>query len=281
VAAAVAAAVACGTAPARAASCADTDLRLTFPPDGAENVATDALPQALYSVNSEYLDEPVVFEHVGGKREELIADYEKNEHILKIVPAEPLAAGDEYVIEWPGLRGYGNAQKGAGKTVRFEVGAGPDQASPEFDGLIGVDWDIDREHDDCADSRVERNVFTLALAPADDDGGRDSLQLVVYQTRGPELAPGVRKPLPVMPLPPPDEDAELRIDIDGSAGDVCFAALVRDLSGKVSSGASHEVCTRTRRPPFFYGCSTPAAAPHGGASLAALLLLASLGRRRT
>jgi hypothetical protein len=43
--------------------------------------------------------------------------------------------------------------------------------------------------------------------------------------------------------------------VNSAVGRICFAALVRDLTGKISNGGDTEVCVRTTRPPFFNGCA--------------------------
>jgi MYXO-CTERM domain-containing protein len=63
-------------------------------------------------------------------------------------------------------------------------------------------------------------------------------------------------------------------------GRICFAALVRDLTDKISGGGDSEVCVQTTRPPFFNGCAfVPTGRDGTGLGLGALGLLL-VGRRR-
>jgi hypothetical protein len=63
-------------------------------------------------------------------------------------------------------------------------------------------------------------------------------------------------------------------------GRICFAALVRDLTGKISTGGEREVCADVTRPPFFNGCAVaPRSSRSAGFWLVALALLVALWRR--
>jgi MYXO-CTERM domain-containing protein len=64
-------------------------------------------------------------------------------------------------------------------------------------------------------------------------------------------------------------------------GNVCFAGLVRDTTGKISNSAAQEVCVKTVTPPFFRGCSVAPGVGGGrevGWAWAGVLLV--LGTRR-
>ncbi len=264
-------------APAVAAPCGRPDVLDAFPPDGAAGVPTDATLSAHYDVTADWVDEGVDLDR-GTDTVALTPTWDANEGLLSVVPPGGLVAGDDYVVHWPSLRGINTATKGRAKDVQFSVGAGPDQAAPSFAGVTGVDWDVDRERDDCTDNIEERYRFDIALAPASDDGGKDALELVVFQTAG----PGIDGPQPVRVSHMPAEGT-VRIvrSIDSATGHVCFAAIARDLTGKTSEGGSRETCVDTVAPPFFYGCST-APAGRGGTSwlVLALGIAAAAWRRR-
>lgn len=265
---------------AAAAPCNKPDLRDAIPPDGANTVPTNATLSARYATNATYLDEEVSFEHVGVGEQTVNPNYNEAEGILQFVPDPPLVAGDSYVITWPRLRGLNASNLGKGATVHFTVGTTSDEAPPTFAGLTGLDWDVDRYDDECTDSLEDRYVFDFELAPASDDGGRESLTLLVFQTKGENVDPNAPDPVLVRRIPPSGERAHLTKTIDDGAGEVCFAAITRDLTGKTSSGAN-EICTETVKPPFFEGCSIG----HRGSSRSALvfaIVLSGLllGRRR-
>lgn len=266
-------------AAARAAPCNRPDVIDTVPPDEAENVPLNATLSALYPAAADYLDENVVFEQVGGDTLDLLGKYNENEGILSIEPPFGLEAGADYRIEWPELRGFGSATKGRGARVDFTAGDSEDVASPEFEGVTGVRWDLERNRDSCTDSVENRYVFHLDLAEAKDDGGRESLTLVVFQTRGPAI--GDPEPVRVQRLPEPGERARVELAQQDAVGRICFAAIVRDLVGQASASGSTEVCAKTVEPPFFVGCRASRGRTRGsGVFLSATFLAAILPLRR-
>jgi hypothetical protein len=269
-------------APARAQDCARPDVVDTVPIDGARDVPVNAALVARYAITAEYFKEEVRFGPVGDEPLSLVGSYVRDEQLLTVVPPEPLAPGVEYEIEWPGLRGLFSASKGRSRKVRFTAGSAADAEPPRFDGLAGFDWDYEREKDDCTDRVEERFVFDFDVGFAEDDGGRDSLSLVVFQTRGPHVAPDAPKPIHVGRFPAPGQRVRLIDTVANATGSVCYAALARDSTGMPSSGGE-ERCATTVEPPFFYGCSAVPGRVTSAAALgfAAALLLASRGRRRT
>jgi hypothetical protein len=258
--------------PASAGTCALPDLAETMPPDGAQTVPTNAILSARYATTADYLGETVVLQHVGKEDRNVPATWAASEGILSIVPPAPLVTGDEYVVKWPGLRGLNSANLGRGKDVRFRVGA-EDKEPPKFAGLGAIEWDVEREKDTCTDAVEDRYVFNVDVGLASDDGGADSLTLLVYQTSG--SGPSVSGPTPILVQRVPARGEKLRIvrALDSGVGKVCFSAIVRDLTGKVSSG-SGETCVQTVEPPFFYGCAAARTGRGGvvllGAAIAAL-----------
>ena len=263
---------------AQAAPCGKPDLLDALPPDGADGVPTDATPSAIYAHTADYLGEDVPLEDSTGTQVPAKVSFDSAEGILTLTPDAPLAAGKAYTAHWPQLRGIATASKGRGRDVTFTVGSGPDGAAPSFDGVTGVHWDVQRKRDDCTDSIEERFVFDLDLAPADDDSGRDALALVVFQTSGPGLdAPA---PVDVRAMPSKNTVRVIRT-VDEATGHVCFAALVRDLTGKTLASANRTVCVDTIKPPFFYGCRVAGGRRAGGSGWLALALGAfALGWRR-
>jgi hypothetical protein len=272
---------------ARADDCATADLLDTFPPDAGTGVPTDAVLTAHYAPNAQYGGETVTLQHGTAPKETVDAVFDETQGLLSVTPVVPLVSGDRYAIEWPGLRGIDTASIGTGATVTFRVGDGPDVSAPIFAGLTKVRWDVKRERDECTSSFEDRFVFDLTPGAATDDAGTRNLALVVFQTKGPRVdQSGTREQVQISPLPKPGEAVRVALPIADAEGDVCFAALVRDLTGKVSS-ADREACTHTTAPPFFYGCSVARASsvrwpPGLAASLAfALSLLARRRHRRT
>jgi hypothetical protein len=253
------AALACGlgvgaAAPAaRATSCARPDLLDTVPADKATGVPPNASLFAHYDASAEYLGEHVVLTAKGGMPEVVKVEFQDTQGLLTFAPPEPLAPGD-YTLAWPGLRGLNVGSPGRGVIVTFTVGSNPDVAPPTFDGLTGIGWDLERRNNDCTGSLENRMRFDLTLGPADDDGGRDGLTLVVFQTAGGAVDGG---PVPVLTqaMPAAGAQAQVRLPVADATGHVCFSALAQDLTGKNSNGASHEVCVETTAPPFFRGCA--------------------------
>lgn len=266
---------------ASAAPCGRPDLIETFPTDGATGVPTNAQLSARYAPAAQYVDEEVPFEHVGVGSEMGVVQFDSNEGLLTLSPAVPLEATESYRIKWPALRGISTAILGSGADVTFSAGSSPDTAAPTFAGVKSVDWDVERSNDDCTDSAEDRFLFDLGLAPASDDAKNDMLTLVVFQTAGPGITGGSPAPVLVQRFPESGSSVQVRRSIDSASGNVCFAALVRDSVGQVSSSAEHEVCTKTVKPPFFYGC-TAAGQPGSprGLWLPALACSLLLARRR-
>jgi hypothetical protein len=269
--------------PARADDCARPDVVDTMPIDGARGVPTNASLVARYATTAEYFGEEVSFGVVGATPVALTGSYNGAEQLLSVIVPEPLLAGTEYEVEWPGLRGLNTANKGRSRKVRFTAGAVEDVEPPSFDGLVGFDWDYEREQDDCTDRIEERFVFDFDVGVAADDGGRDSLSLVIFQTQGPTVPADAPKPIHVGHFPAPGERVHLVDTVSASTGRVCYAALARDSTGLPSSGGQ-ERCTTTVEPPFFDGCTESGHGRAGAATalaIAAVLIAAGRGRRRT
>jgi hypothetical protein len=266
-------------ATAAAAPCGRPDLVDMVPPDGAVGVATDATLAAHYASNAEYLGEPVVLVTPDGLENGFTAAFDSTEGLLSITPPAPLAAGASYEIRWPAIRGLNAAAPGNGGTAQFTVGGGPDQHPPTFAGVTGIDWDVERSNNECTDAVEERMVFDLDLGTADDDGGRGQLTLLLYQTAGPQLG-DASVPVLAQAMPPEGTPAHVGLPTNRAVGHVCFAALVRDLTGKVSDSGDQEVCAEVTTPPFFRGCSITGGRPTGAGTLPWLLALLVAHRRR-
>jgi hypothetical protein len=270
---------------ARAATCNRPDLKETMPPDGAGGIPINASLFARYATGAEYLGEQIVLEQVSSGQTEVFSgpgspspNWDAVDGLLSITPGAPLSAGELYRVSWPGLRGFGTASKGLSKTIEFTAGSIEDLEPPLFDGIGVVDWDVERATDPCTDAQEERYVFELEVPDASDDGGRDSLMLLVFKTRG----PGVEQPERALLTRLPAAGKRVRITqtIDDGVGEICFAGLVQDLTGKPSGGANRERCVETVEPPFFYGCGLAGGAPRPcWAALAAVVGLAWLRRR--
>jgi len=261
------------------AACNRPDLEFAVPPDAAEDVPPNAKLFARYRATAEYLDEDVTLTGPGGELT-LTGEWSSPETLLSVSPK--LEPGESYTVEWPALRGFSTASKGKGGSVSFTVGTTPDQEAPIFSGLSDVSWDVDRDRDDCTDSLEDRYVFDFELGEASDDGGRDSLMVVLFQTKGPDISSSSPVPVSVQRIPSEGQSMRLRTTLRAGEGDVCFAAVARDLTGQVSASGAKEVCVETVAPPFFEGCSAARRAPGRGALafLSVLLLAAALRRSR-
>jgi hypothetical protein len=267
---------------ARADSCTSPDLIETIPESGATNVPTNAMLFARYVTIAQYLDEPVLFEHPAGVETTVPATFDDTSGLLQITPPMPLTPGDAYVVHWPTLRGIDTATLGSTADLSFTAGSEEDVTPPTFDGITSVTWDVSRTSDSCTGSIDQRYVFTLGLGTAADDGGRDSLTLLVFQTAGSTVDASAPAPVLVQRIPPAGQDAQVTTTVGSGVGHICFAAIVRDLTLKVSTSGS-PVCVDTVAPPFFYGCGTaPARGTRGGlvAFSVAAFALARRARRR-
>jgi len=267
-------------AAAFAAPCGKPDLLDMIPPDQATGVPPNATLAAIYQRSAEYVNEQVVVKTPDGTEQALPASFDSTEGRLSVTPPDLLPPG-EYTVTWPVLRALASATPGLGGQTTFVVGTTFDAEPPAFEGVLGVRWDYEREADDCTDEITQRYVFDVDIGVASDDGGRDGLTLILFQTRGPAADGGS---VPVYARALPDRDgATVRVALVPAdvIGEVCFAGLVRDTTGKISNSADREVCVKTVAPPFFRGCSV---APGGGADSAAcvpaLALLIAVCRRR-
>jgi uncharacterized protein (TIGR03382 family) len=268
------------TGAARAQTCPRPDLLDALPPDGAEQVPTNAHLVARYATNAEYLGESILFGVLGEEPFALVGAFNAADGLVEVIPPGPLRPFTDYGIEWPALRGLGTASLGTGRFVSFRTSDAEDEAPPRFEGVSEVRWSVDRFRDPCTKRREERFAFELELAPVTDDAGRDLLTLVVFQTRGPTIDADA-PPLPVLTRAYPESDrVRLRLAVPDATGRVCFAAIARDLAGRISSSASREVCAQTVAPPFFQGCSASGRPPGSAPWLWLSALLGIMVRRR-
>ena len=248
-------------ASARAAPCGRPDIDATFPPDQAQTVPPNASLAAHYASPATYDDEPVSLTDDAGELVGATVTYDEADSMLRVAPDQALARGS-YRIEWPGLRGVGNSGVGRGRTTSFAVASDTnDAAPPVFAGLTDISWDLSRERDPCLDRLDDRFVFELHVGRGSDDAGVALLSLSAFQTLDP-LSPARAAPSRVGVYPWPNNGVlEVRRPAT-EAGKTCFAAVAQDLVGNVSGGGEREVCVKTKKPPFFEGC-TVATAPGG------------------
>ena len=267
---------------ARADSCTSPDLIETIPQDGAENVPTNAMLFARYATIAQYLGEPVVLEHPAGVDTTVPATFDDTSGLLQITPPMALVPGDSYTVHWPALRGIDTATLGSTSDLTFTAGSEADVSPPTFAGITSVSWDVSRQSDPCNSDIDQRYVFNLGLGAAMDDGGRDSLTLLVFQTSGPSVDSSAPAPVLVQRIPPDGQGVQVTTDV--TVGHICFAAIVRDLTLKASTSGA-PVCVDTVSPPFFYGCGVAPAHRARGLRMvafsAAALAFALRARRRT
>ena len=262
---------------AQADSCTSPDLIETIPADGAQDVPTNAMLFARYVAIAQYSGEAVLFSEAGssGPMMSLTGTFDATSGLLQIQP--PLSPGTSFVVQWPALRGIDTATLGSTVTESLTTGTRADDMPPTFAGLTSIAWDVSRTNDSCTNSVDERYTFDLGLGAASDDGGRDSLTVLVFQTSGPTVDASVL--VQVQRIPPAGQHLHVVRSIGDAVGHVCFAAIVRDLTLKQSTSGS-PVCVDTVAPPFFYGCSAGDARSGSQAAwLAALAALALLRRR--
>jgi hypothetical protein len=254
-----------------------------MPPDGARGVPINAGLFARYAPTAEYLDEEVTLAPAGSAPSSVPATFDRAEGIVRVQPSQ-LLPETSYEIVWPSLRGLGTASSGMGATVNFDTGSSFDTEPPVFGGLAELSWRLERQRDECTDSLEERFVFDFTLRDGSDDGGRDSLTLILFQTKGPTIEPGAPQQIAVLGMPEADASLEVARRVGDATGDICFAAVVRDLTGRISSGAERELCTHTAKPPFFHGCRLAALGvplpKAGSVPLVSAILLVAWRRRR-
>ncbi len=264
---------------ARADSCTSPDLIETIPASGATDVPTNAMLFARYATIAQYLDEPVMFEHPAGVETMVPATFDDTSGLLQITPPMPLTPGDAYVVHWPALRGIDTATLGSTMNLSFTAGSEQDVSPPTFDGITSVTWDVSRNSDSCTGSIDQRYVFTLGLGTAADDGGRDSLTLLVFQTSGSTVDASAPTLVLVQRIPPSGQAAQVTTTLGSGLGHICFAAIVRDLTLKASTSGS-PVCVDTVEPPFFYGCGAATGRGARGGLVALSVAAFALARRK-
>jgi hypothetical protein len=271
-----------GAGVAHAQVCNRPDLVDTLPQDGATGIPLNARLVARYERSAEYLGESVLFGRAGEEPVALPAFFSPSEGLLEVTPPDALEPGTTYDVEWPALRGIATASLGRGARIRFTAGDREDTEPPRFSGVEHVTWRLERRRDPCTDRRDERFVFDLELGEPRDDGGRDALALVVFQTAGPGFGASSGAAPVLTQAMPAGRQATVRLPIEDAVGSVCFAAIVRDLAGQISASGNVEACTETEAPPFFQGCAIGRArrdrSRAGGASL--LLAVAAVYARR-
>jgi MYXO-CTERM domain-containing protein len=239
---------------ARAATCGKPDLVDMVPPDGATDVPPNATLSAHYASSADYLGEDVVLDTPDHVSQALPATFDATEGRLSITPPDPLVVGGTYTVHWPALRGLNAAAPGVGGQATFTVAAALDSAPPAFDGVVGLSWDLERKSNDCTDTIEQRYVFDVDLGAASDDGGRDNLTLLLFQSAG-AAVDGGSVPVLAVALPAAGARPRVALPVGDATGRVCFAGLVRDTTGAVSNSADREACVDTTPPPFFRGCS--------------------------
>ncbi len=263
--------------PVHAQSCAKPDALEGFPAYGSAGVPLNAILSAHYFASAEYDAEPVVLEEIGGERREALGSFNPSEGLLSLDPAGFLKLGMQYVVEWPALRGIGSASRGKSLKVNFSVGNQSDNAPPDFPGIESVHYRLERDQDGCAETVQDRFVFELKLGQPSDETSNQDLTLVVFQTK-PNSS---ESPVPVLTRSfPSNGRVEVSQRIEDGLGNVCFAALVRDLTGKVSASGDRVVCTKTVKPPFFQGCAIAFGRAPRAEVLGFALLLGGLWARR-
>jgi|HubBroStandDraft_4_1064222.scaffolds.fasta_scaffold74993_2 hypothetical protein len=273
---------------ARADSCVAPDLLDTIPADMSTGVPTNASLFAQYQTNAQYQQEPVTVDQYepaadGGMGTEVVtgqaipATFDPTSGLLQITPLAGLTPLDLYVVHWPALSGIDTASLGTSAETHFTAGATEDTQAPSFAGLSSISWNVSRQTDSCNSNIDQRYVFNLGLGSASDQGGRDFLTLLVFQTAGPGVDAGSATPVLVQPIP--SEGQGVTVTTDVQVGHICFAAIVRNLDQQVSTSGP-PVCVDTVSPPFFYSCAVSRGRAPGSAALVALAFVAIARARR-
>ena len=93
-------------------------------------------------------------------------------------------------------------------------------------------------------------IFDLQLGAANDDGGRDGLTLLLFQTAGPLITDAPNR-VHARALPEnPEELVRVSLTTSEAVGRVCFAGILRDMTDKVSNGSDENLCQRHGAPIF-------------------------------
>jgi len=239
-------------APCHAAQCGAADFAASFPPDGARAVPLNGTLSAVYTATADYEDETVSLSNPDATQT-LAASFDPTEHRLSVL-APQLTSNTSYTLSWPALRSLGSATRGKGAEVHFTTGASLDSESPDFAGIRDVQWDLKYVDDACTNDFEPRYRFTFSLGPAADDGGAESLALLLFQSSGRSIGDEGAELVSLGSFPQNGKDASVDLSKADGTGSVCFSALARDLLGRISATASDQHCVKTRSAPFFYGC---------------------------
>jgi hypothetical protein len=259
-----------------AAPCGRPDVDATYPPNDAVDVPPNATLSAHYGAPADYVNEVVTLVGPSGDVPVTIF-FDQAESMLRAQPEVELPSGS-YVVTWPGLRGIATSQ-GLGRTAEFSVGPRRDVEAPRFSGLNGIEWDWVRDEDECTETHEDRFWFDLELGSVSDDVAPSFLSVIVFETRGPNSGSDPEQ-IAVLPMP---KDRSVRVERPAAGGErTCFAAVVRDLTNRVSGGGDEEVCVQTTELPFFDGCSLGARRARGSGAMALLFgsLFVVVRRRR-
>lgn len=239
-------------APCRAADCGKPDFQASFPPDGATTVPLNGTLSAVYATTANYVDETITLTSVGSEQT-LSGSFDATEHRLSAL-APQLAPNTSYTLTWPGLASLSSTDRGKGADVHFTTSASLDSESPEFAGIRDVQWDLKYIDDACTNDVEPRYRFTFSLGAATDDGGAESLALLLFQSSGRSIGDEGAELVSLGPFPRSGKDASVDLPKTDGTGSVCFSGLARDLLGRISATASDSHCVKTRSAPFFYGC---------------------------
>jgi len=249
--------------PCSAAQCGAPAFIASFPPDGATTVPLNGTLSAVYATTANYTDETITLTS-GGSTQTLEGSFDPTEHRLSAL-APQLTPNTCYTLTWPGLASLTSTDRGKGADVHFTTSASLDSESPEFAGIRDVQWDLKYLDDACTNDIEPRYRFTFSLGPASDDGGTESLALLLFQSSGRSIGDDGAELVSLGPFPRSGKDATVDLPKVDGTGTVCFSGLARDLLGRISATASDSHCVKTRSAPFFYGCQlvgggTPSAA---------------------
>src|SRR5690606_35941850 len=223
------------------AACGRADLEDAIPPDGAEGVPTNTPLSATYELGAIHQGEPVLVTRAGEPTQSLPAVYRSAVRTLTVQGVETLAPNSLYTVEWPGLSNDDSARPGNGAAVSFSVGGGPDNSRPEFDGIRELRWAFERKHDSCSATESERSLFELRLPEPRYSGGAELLNVLAFQTRGPNLGTDTAEQVYSRRYTGSNWITVKR-PIAHGVGRVCFSAMFQAPNGMISGGAERSAC---------------------------------------
>lgn len=262
---------------AAGAQCPDPVERiLTFPADRANEVPVNVVLHADFPASQEPGGRPT-WRVLDSHSREVDGVEGWDDLSATFTPATELEPRSPYYVR------VSVAATGQYLNFEFNTGDDRDRSGPSFGGLSDLDWSHQTDEwlfDNCHISSGEGIVFNLTFPEASDDGPREELCYMVYQTSGPGVSGSTLRAR----VRYPDDDLTLMLPAGDGEGDICFRVEARDLIGRVDGNRREQCVEAVVGAIFDDACSVAGAAPRATGPTVPLLVLLFLGvvlRRRT